>query len=307
VSETAAAIATQALSKVYGRVCAVADLTLTVERAEVFGFLGPNGAGKTTSVHLLLALAHPTTGTGTVLGKPLGDREVRERIGFLPEHFTFHEHLTAREILHFHGRLYSMKRAVLRRRIDDLLTRVNLLDAADRPVREYSKGMTQRVGLAQALLNRPDLVFLDEPTSGLDPIGRLMVRDVIAELLADGATVFLNSHLLEEVEATCQRVAFIRQGRIVQDVVLAETRRALEVELKIDRDADALGDELQQFGTDLQFRGNVMSLCVEHERVLPELVRWLTAHGIGLYSLHSRHQSLERLFLRAMDGEEGSG
>jgi ABC-2 type transport system ATP-binding protein len=134
-----------------------------------------------------------------------------------------------------------------------------------------------------------------------------MVRDVIAELLADGATVFLNSHLLEEVEATCQRVAFIRQGRIVQDVVLAETRRALEVELKIDRDADALGDELQQFGTDLQFRGNVMSLCVEHERVLPELVRWLTAHGIGLYSLQSRHQSLERLFLRAMDGQEGPG
>ena len=237
MSSTAPVITTHALSKTYGRVSAVVDLSLTVEQGEVFGFLGPNGAGKTTSVHLLLALARPTGGTGSVLGKALGDRRVRERIGFLPEHFSFHERLTAREVLYFHGRLYGMKRNALRTRIDDLLARVNLLEAGDRPLWQYSKGMLQRVGLAQALLNRPDLVFLDEPTSGLDPIGRLMVRDVIADLQSQGATVFLNSHLLGEVEATCQRVAFIRQGRVLQQLELAGADRSLEVELRIDRDA----------------------------------------------------------------------
>jgi len=307
VSDTGHAIATHALSKVYDDVPAVVDLTLTVARGEVFGFLGPNGAGKTTSMHLLLALARPTSGTGTVLGKPLGDREVRERIGFLPEHFSFHEHLSAREILHFHGRLYGMKRDALRRRVDDLLARVNLIEAADRPLRHYSKGMMQRVGLAQAVLNRPDLVFLDEPTSGLDPIGRLMVRDVIAELRADGATVFLNSHLLGEVEATCSSVAFIRRGQIVQEVALATTERILEVELRIDRDAALVAEELRQFGRDIACCGCVVSMSVEAESVLPELAKWLTSRGIGLYSMQSRRQSLEDLFVSAMGGQEGPG
>jgi ABC-2 type transport system ATP-binding protein len=307
VSETARAIETHALSKVYGTVTAVVDLTLSVDRGVVFGFLGPNGAGKTTSVHLLLALSPPTSGSAIVLGRPLGDRAIRERIGFLPEHFSFHEHLSAREILQFHGRLYGMKRGVLRARVEDLLARVNLLDDADRPVREYSKGMTQRVGLAQALLNRPDLVFLDEPTSGLDPLGRMMVRDVIAELRADGAAVFLNSHLLADVEASCQRVAFIRHGRVVQQIELATMTSALDVELRIDRDASLLQSDLHAFGSAVAVQDHIVSLSVEREDVLPELVRWLTSQGVGLYSLQSRRRSLESLFLSAMGDEEGPG
>jgi ABC-2 type transport system ATP-binding protein len=192
-----------------------------VPRGEVFGFLGPNGAGKTTSLKMLLGLVEPTAGTGTLLGAPLGDRRTRGRVGFLPEHFRFQEWLTGRELLHFHGRLFGLGGSRLDARADELLARVDLLDAAHRPVRTYSKGMMQRIGLAQALLAAPELVFLDEPTSGLDPLGRLLVRDIIHELKAAGTTVFLNSHLLGEVEATCDRVAFVKAGRIVHELRLA--------------------------------------------------------------------------------------
>ena len=226
-------IETQGLRKQFGPTVAVSDLSLRVGAGEIFGFLGPNGAGKTTSIKMLLALVEPTSGTGQVLGAPLGDRAARARIGFLPEHFRFHETLTATELLRFHGRLYGLRGGSLDARIDRLLTRVDLVDAADRPLRGYSKGMLQRAGLAQALLNEPQLVFLDEPTSGLDPLGRLLVRDIIAELRADGVTVFLNSHLLGEVEATCDRVVFVKRGRVVEERRLSAPTEALDLELRV--------------------------------------------------------------------------
>src|SRR5580765_8396558 len=219
-----AAIETHGLRKQFGDKVAVEDLSLVVPRGEVFGFLGPNGAGKTTSLKMLLGLVEPTAGSGTLLGAPLGDRQARGRVGFLPEHFRFQEWLTGRELLHFHGRLFGLGGSRLEARADELLARVDLLDAAHRPVRTYSKGMMQRVGLAQALLNEPRLVFLDEPTSGLDPLGRLLVRDIIKELRDRGTAVFLNSHLLGEVEATCDRVVFVKAGRTVHELSLgAET------------------------------------------------------------------------------------
>src|SRR5215471_2910248 len=215
-------IETQALRKQFGSTLAVESLSLSVRKGEVFGFLGPNGAGKTTSVKMLLSLVKPTSGKAHLLGAPVGDRAIRGRIGFLPEHFRFHDCLTGRELLRFHGRLHGRRGFELESRIDTLLTRVDLLDAADRPLRGYSKGMLQRAGLAQALINDPLLVFLDEPTSGLDPLGRFLVRDIISELRTKGTTVFLNSHLLGEVEATCDRVAFVKHGRIVRELSLAE-------------------------------------------------------------------------------------
>ena len=220
------AIETAALRREFGRNVAVAGLSLAVPRGEVFGFLGPNGAGKTTSLKLLLGLVAPTSGSGTVLGAPLGNTEVRARIGFLPEHFRFHDCLNARELLYFHGRLLGLPARGLDTRIEALLLRVGLDDAAHRPLRTYSKGMVQRAGLAAALLGSPELVFLDEPTSGLDPLGRLLVRDVIDELRAGGASVFLNSHLLGEVEATCDRVAFVKNGRRRARDEAREARRA---------------------------------------------------------------------------------
>jgi ABC-2 type transport system ATP-binding protein len=217
-------IETHGLRKQFGTKVAVADLSLEVFRGEAFGFLGPNGAGKTTSLKMLLGLVRPDAGTATVLGAPLGDRAARARVGFLPEHFRFHDCLTGREFLRFHGRLYGLRGLPLDARIDELLRRMDLADAADRAIGGYSKGMLQRIGLAQALINDPDLVFLDEPTSGLDPLGRRLVRDLIRELRERGTAVFLNSHLLGEVEATCDRVAFVKNGGIVGTMTMEEVR-----------------------------------------------------------------------------------
>jgi ABC-2 type transport system ATP-binding protein len=219
-------IETHSLRKEFGSTVAVSDLSLQVREGEIFGFLGPNGAGKTTSIKMLLALVAPSSGTGRVLGAPLGDRAVRARIGFLPEHFRFHETLTATELLRFHGRLYGLHGLLLDARIDRLLTRVDLADAADRPLRGYSKGMLQRVGLAQALLNEPRLVFLDEPTSGLDPIGA-RAFDTLVRTLSDslGLTVFMVTHDLDTILSIIDRVIALSGGKVVADGMVADVRR----------------------------------------------------------------------------------
>jgi ABC-2 type transport system ATP-binding protein len=260
-------------------------------------------------------LIEPTAGTGRVLGAPLGDRGVRARIGFLPEHFRFHETLTAIEMLRFHGRLYGLRGAALDARIDRLLTRVDLGDAADRPLRGYSKGMLQRVGLAQALLNDPRLVFLDEPTSGLDPLGRLLVRSIIDELRADGVTVFLNSHLLGEVEATCDRVVFVKRGRIVDERRLSAPVEMVDVDLRIDIPAGAMSidgrailDGLAQFGANIaQPRTGLISLRVDSEAAVPAIVSWLVQHGVRIHAVSPHRRSLEDVFLDVMGDEERPG
>jgi ABC-2 type transport system ATP-binding protein len=306
-------IETHGLRKQFGATLAVADLSLQVGRGEIFGFLGPNGAGKTTSIKMLLALIEPTSGTGHVLGAPLGDRAARARIGFLPEHFRFHDTLTATELLRFHGRLYGLRGLSLDARIDRLLTRVDLLDAADRPLRGYSKGMLQRVGLAQALLNEPQLVFLDEPTSGLDPLGRLLVRSIIEELRADQATVFLNSHLLGEVEATCDRVAFVKRGRVVAQRVLATPNEALDVELRVGLPPEALAqgglrEGLSRFGTNIvEPRSGVIAMRAESEAVIPAIVSWLVEQRVPIHAVQPRRKSLEEVFLDVMGDDDRPG
>ena len=310
-------IETHSLRKQFGTTVAVADLSLRVAAGEIFGFLGPNGAGKTTSIKMLLALVEPTSGTGLVMGAPLGDRAARARIGFLPEHFRFHDTLTARELLRFHGRLYCLRGVALDARIDRLLTRVDLLDAADRALRGYSKGMSQRVGLAQALLNEPQLVFLDEPTSGLDPLGRMLVRSIIDELRADGVSVFLNSHLLGEVELTCDRVAFVKRGRVVAERSLATRTATLDLELRIGLSADAAANAdvaaailkgLSRFGTSVvQPQPDVVALRTESEAAIPEIVSWLVQQGVQIYEVKPRRQSLEDIFVEVMGEDERPG
>jgi ABC-2 type transport system ATP-binding protein len=300
-------IAAHALRKQYGRKLAVAELSFDVQPGEVFGFLGPNGAGKTTSVKMLLGLVAPTSGSATLLGAPIGDRMTRARVGFLPEHFRFQDWLSAREMLRFHGRLYGMPRARLDARIDALLARVDLVDAADRKLREYSKGMLQRAGLAQALLNEPRVVFLDEPTSGLDPLGRLLVRDIIRDLRADGTAVFLNSHLLGEVEATCDRVVFVKQGRAVHEVTLGERGAALDVEIELGGDALTLHEGLGRLGHVTSIDGPRVRMRVDSESRLPEISRWLIAQGADLYRIDAGRPSLEALFVQVMGGDQRPG
>ena len=214
------AVRTEALAKTYGGkrpVTALHPLTMTVAAGETFGLLGPNGAGKTTLVKLLLGLVKPTGGTAEILGVDVSRPEARVPTGFLPEGHRFPPFLTGREALDLLARIHGVSPADRAARAPDLLGRVRLSDAADRRVGTYSKGMLQRLGIAQALMNRPRVVFLDEPTDGVDPVGRREIRDLIEGLRGEGVTVFLNSHLLSEVERVCTRVAILDRGRVVRD------------------------------------------------------------------------------------------
>ena len=301
------AIETRALRKQFGTHVAVADLWLQVPRGQVFGFLGPNGAGKTTSIKMLLGLVAPTSGDAVVLGAPLGDCGVRARIGFLPEHFRFHDCLTARELLRLHGRLQGMRGALLERRIAQLLARVDLSDTQHLYLRQFSKGMLQRAGLAQALIANPELVFLDEPTSGLDPLGRVLVRELIEELRERGATVFLNSHLLGEVEATCDRVIFVKQGSVVHEMSLTEPERIISAELRIDRLDSTTLEGLRGFGRDVRISDGTVILRVDSEAVMPDIARWLVGQGIAIHALGTRRKSLEEWFIEVMGEDQRPG
>ncbi|MGD9101441.1 MAG: ABC transporter ATP-binding protein [Anaerolineae bacterium] len=298
------AIATQNLRKRYGKKVAVAGLTLTVQRGEVFGFLGPNGAGKTTAVKMMLGLARPTAGQARLLGTPPDDWRVRRKIGFLPEHFRFHEWLRADEFLDVHGQFYGMSQAERQKRIPELIQLVGLSEDAGRKLGQFSKGMLQRIGLAQALLNRPELVFLDEPTSGLDPLGRRLVRDIIRQQRQQGVTIFLTSHLLSEVEVTCDRVAFIKEGRVVQ---VADLHTMIEgdtqVALRVGQVTPALLEGLAQFGREVRADENQVTLFVQGEEQLPVIAQWVVGQGIGLYALTPQRLSLEEMFVRIVSQE----
>ena len=296
------------LRKYFGETLAVDDLSLTVGPGEIFGFLGPNGAGKTTSIKILLSLVTPDAGEGELLGSPIGSRASRTRVGFLPEHCRFHDSLTARELVRFHGRLHGMRGQDLETRIDQLLSRVDLLDAADRPLRGNSKGMLQRAGLAQALVHDPLLVFLDEPTSGLDPLGRLLVRDILSELRSRGVSVFLNSHLLGEVETTCDRVAFVKQGRVVHELTLGAMPASFEVEIRAEPISQPVLDGLARFGTIAgRPAEDRVLLRVTSDAVLPDVARWLVSQGAQLYELRGRRKSLEEWFVDVMGDDQRPG
>ncbi len=300
------AIQTDSLRKEFGPQVAVRGLSLDVPRAEVFGFLGPNGAGKTTSIKMLLGLVAPTSGGGSLLGAPLGHQATRGRVGFLPEHFRFHDWLTGQEFLTLHGRLHGLNGVALRKRIDDLLERVGLSPFRHKQLRTYSKGMLQRVGLAQALVNKPDLVFLDEPTSGLDPVGRRLVRDLIRELRDSGTTVFLNSHLLGEIEVTCDRVAFIQHGEVVRTEALnALAKGEVQVTLRARGLTAAVLAGLGRWATAIRADGEQATLVMtDGEGFLPDLARYLTAQGVDIYALTPQRLSLEEIFIRTV-GTEG--
>lgn len=300
------AIDTHSLKKQFGEKTAVHNLTLQVQQGEIFGFLGPNGAGKTTSVKMLLGLIAPTAGEATLLGALIGNREARAKVGFLPEHFRFHEWLRATEFLDLHGKLYKMPKAARQAVIPDLLELVGLADRATTPLKAFSKGMLQRIGLAQTLLNSPKLIFLDEPTSGLDPMGRRLVRDIINGLREEGTTVFLNSHLLSEVEQTCDRVAFIREGTVLETLDLhSYTPEKVEVTLRVGQPSALLLDSLKAWDKGVIFGelNGRYHLTLPHENRLPELANWLIEHSYTLYELSPKRLSLEEHFLKIVGKE----
>jgi ABC-2 type transport system ATP-binding protein len=299
------AIETHKLRKVFGDYAAVKGLTLQVQQGEVFGFLGPNGAGKTTSMKMLLGLIAPTSGEASLLGQPIGNQEAMRRVGFLPEHFRFQEWLSADEFLLLHGQLLGMKKDDLQQRRDELLERVGLTSFRNKHLRTFSKGMLQRVGLAQALLNRPALVFLDEPTSGLDPVGRRLVRDVIREVRAQGTSIFLNSHLLSEIEVTCDRVAFIQHGEVVRVLELASlSNDQTSVTMRVSNLAAESLNGLSQWGREIQMDGEFVHMIIASDTVLPEVTRYLVSQNAEVYSITPNRMSLEDIFIETV-GKDG--
>jgi ABC-2 type transport system ATP-binding protein len=300
------AIRTRGLRKVFGGKVAVRRLTLEVARGEVFGFLGPNGAGKSTSVKMLLGLVSPTSGEAEILGQPVGDVKTRSRVGFLPEHFRFYDWLTGEELLKLHGRLYGMSHAALRERVPVLLDLVGLTPHRNKRLRDFSKGMLQRIGLAQALINDPDLIFLDEPTSGLDPIGRRLVRDIIKAQRDRGATVLLNSHLLGEVEITCDRVAFIKDGEVVESRELhGESEEQTIVSIRAVNVTVEVLNGLSQWSSSARTEGDRLTLTLSSNTLLPEIVRYLVAKGVDVYEVAPQRLSLEERFLEIVGSDGG--
>lgn len=310
------AIQTRGLAKTYsGRppVVALRPLDLGVDPGEIFGLLGPNGAGKTTLVKLLLGIVHPTEGSGTMFGTPITSPEARRTVGFLPENHRFPGYLTARQTLD----LFSRMAGVDGSRAPALLEKVRLSGAADRKVKTFSKGMMQRLGLAQALMADPRLVFLDEPTDGVDPVGRREIRDLLLELAADGVTLFLNSHLLSEIERICTRVAIMKEGAIVRDgtvEALTQTGRlwrlratpipaAVAVAIGGSLTTDPTPAKTQEASGESALAG--YTLAAPDRAALNAALDAMRSAGVEIEAVEPLRQSLEDLFVEVVtEGDE---
>jgi ABC-2 type transport system ATP-binding protein len=300
----APAIETAGVHKAFGRRVALHDLTVRVEPGEVFGFLGPNGAGKTTAVKILAGLVRPTHGTARVLGFSAGDPRARRRLGYLPEQFRFQEWATGEELLDFHGRLAGLPATARRERIDVVLDQVGLGGRGRDRIGGYSKGMTQRIGLAQTLIAGPALVLLDEPTSALDPVGRRDVRALIQQLRADGVTVFLNSHLLSEVELVCDRVAIIDRGRVVRTGRLDELMGpVVHLRLDVDRVDEALLTALERYGDLTDVAATSVTITIDDAATAADVGELVVRNGYRLFALVPAQQSLEDIFVDLVHGE----
>ena len=301
------AIKAEGLSKRFGKNLVVQDLSLRVARGESFGFLGPNGAGKTTSLKMLLGLVRPTAGQAWILGHPIDSLQIRADIGFLPEHCRYHDWLTAEELLDFHGRLYDMPPTRRRDGVAQTLEFVGLAHRAGDRLRTFSKGMTQRVGLAIALLNQPKVVFLDEPTSGLDPIGRKDFRELIIQLRDTGTTVFINSHILSEVELMCDRVAILDEGKVVAQGKLPDLLAGdllLEVRIGKGQPTGELEARLTARVEVLALQDSTILLKVADRQEIPWVARTVVEAGVDLIGLVQKRSNLEDLFVSLVESRE---
>jgi ABC-2 type transport system ATP-binding protein len=310
---TTSSIKIEGLQKIYrsGRrnepdVHALKPLQLSIAPGEVFGLLGPNGAGKTTLVKLLLGIVYPTSGSATIEGKSIGSTASKKLVGYLPENHRYPPYLTGDGVLSYFGRLSGLDASVLRKRAAELLEMVNMTKARTMKVRKYSKGMMQRLGLAQALLNDPQVVFLDEPTDGVDPLGRMEIREIIMELKGRGKTIFLNSHLLSEVELISDRVAILSKGELVkigtvQELTANEKFYAIEV---APEQGEALPDALGRFEA-REINDNVGTIEVANVAELNAVIDQLRSQGIMIASITRPRRTLEQLFIDIVQQTEG--
>lgn len=297
------------LTKIYGRQAACRDICFSVEEGQIFGLLGPNGAGKSTLVKMLVGLVYPTAGVARVAGYLPQDLRGRRLVGFLPENFRLHSWMQGEELLKFHARLAGLDRQAAGRRAGEVLDLVGLTGEGHKPVSNYSKGMQQRLGLAAALVGNPRVTLLDEPTSALDPIGRRQVRELLLTLKEAGKTVFLNSHLLSEVEQVCDQVAIINHGAVVTTGRLAELRAGQAVvTVRLAGLTGELTAELRRRYPDLQLEGDRLTLTLTDREEIAALVARLVAGGCRVYEVIPGHKSLEDIFVQLVrEGEQVCG
>jgi ABC-2 type transport system ATP-binding protein len=279
---------------------------MRVHHGEIFGLLGPNGAGKTTLVKIMMTVVRPTKARGTVLGRPIGHKPTLARVGYLPEHHRFPQYLTGRQVLEFYAALAKVDRKTRRARSAELLGLVGMGEWANKKISSYSKGMMQRVGLAQALMNDPDLIVLDEPTDGVDPVGRREIRDVLVKLKSKGKTIFVNSHLLSELEMVCDRVAILVQGNVATQGTIEDlTAESQRYEIVIDGDVPLWIGEFDELRSEPDEDGRTLLVRVGSDPVqVQPIVDRLRADGRTIYSIKPARESLEDLFMRAVTDPE---
>jgi ABC-2 type transport system ATP-binding protein len=286
------------------KVRALEDLTLSVEGGQIFGFLGGNGAGKTTTIKILMSLIFPSAGRGKILGHDISDVKMRARIGYCPENPYFYDYLTARELMNYFGELFGFDANKRRQKTEELLTKVGLEEKDwNKQLRKFSKGMLQRVGLAQSLINEPEIVFLDEPMSGLDPIGRREVRELIAELRTCGTTVFMSTHILSDIEALCDNVAILRGGRLAAtgnlDELLTQSGETQTFEINVKGvSAEILQAEIEKIaGATINAKANGANIQILEENDIDKVLEISRRAGGKLVSVQPVKQSLEELFV----------
>lgn len=300
------ALSADSIVKTFGRgakaVHALQGVSLNVERGQIFGLLGPNGAGKTTLIKCVLGIVWTNGGRGTVLGNPFGSVKAKEHIGYLPENHRYPLHLTGEQVLSYFGKLSEVPKPVLEQRITETLALVGMSDWRKTLIRKYSKGMMQRLGLAQALLNDPELIMLDEPTDGVDPVGRKEIRDILVHLKDQGKTIFLNSHLLSEVERISDRVAIMNKGAVVREGTVSEltlTQNVFDVRVAPEFTPSA-NEVLSRFAAHMG--EGVFEVRCNNLNELNEMLDQLRARGILIESINPRRSSLEDLFIKMIGG-----
>lgn len=301
-------IKTENLTKVFKigfrgrRITALSNLNLEVKKGEIFGFLGPNGAGKTTTIKILMGLIYPTKGKAWIMDRELGDVEVKSQVGFLPEQPYFYDYLTSNEFLEFYGQLFGLERTELRTRLKSLLALVGLEKAADIQLRKFSKGMLQRIGIAQALINHPELIVLDEPMSGLDPIGRKDIRDIILRLKKEGKTIFFSSHIIPDVEMICDRVGILMNGELVNvgrlnDIIDAKIKYIEIITTGIDREAVSRMPDIEVSAYDAW---DHVSIRVRDENSLDRVLEMIKDGKGRIISVMPQRETLEEHFIKKM-------
>jgi ABC-2 type transport system ATP-binding protein len=293
------------LAKQYGRIEALKGVSLRVEKGEIFGLLGQNGAGKTTMVKILLGITRPTMGQADLLGEPAGTASVRKRVGYLPEDHRFPEYHTAASLLDYYGALLEVPRAERRRKAEEMLELVGLKGRMHYKIRTYSKGMKQRLGIAQAIFHDPEVIFLDEPTDGVDPIGRREIRELLLQLKQEGKTIFLNSHLLGEVELICDRVAILQQGELIRegDIATLTQQRGLFL-IGLAPGQSLPREELAKQGYQVSRAGELWEVGLSDGQSIDPVVDLLRARGLSIHHLTEKRQTLEDLFMETVVAAE---